>query len=312
MNPARMPEPSSRPRLLVTGGTGLLGGALVAAAHEDSSFDVHATRHRTPPDPAALAGATWHELDVRDRLRTRQLLEGLRPAVVVHAAIDVRPQTLRAVTVDGAVHVATGAHEAQAALVHLSSDMVFAGEPVVYDEDSVPDPVSEYGRAKADAETRVRVEHPGARIVRLPLLYRIDPPDRTLGQWLADARAGRAYPLFVDEIRCPAQVDDVARALLAVARALVAGTPAVPPVLHLAGPRALSRYDFGVGVLRALGLPETLAVPGRAADAPGPRPRELVFVARRTPAAFTAPLRSPEEAFRAAPRPTPPGGRGGG
>lgn len=297
------------PSLLVTGGTGLAGGALVAAARAAGHFDVHATRHVTPPGADAAAAATWHPLDVRDAAAARVLVAALDPAVVVHAALDVSPAGLAAVCVDGSAHVAAAARARGAALVHLSSDMVFAGErDTVYDEDSPPAPVSEYGRAKAEAERRVRDLHPGAVIVRLPLLYRLDPPDPSFAGWLAAAQAGGAHPLFVDELRCPAHVDDVAQALLAIAGALAARR-AVPPVLHLPGPVALSRYDFGTGVLAALGLPPTLAAAGRAADSPVLRPRELVFVARRTPAEFTAPLRAPAEVFSAAPRPMPPAGR---
>ncbi len=296
------------PRLLVTGGTGLVGGALVAAASRTGRFDVHATRHFSAPGEALATAASWHPLDVCEEAAARALVNALAPAVVVHAALDVAPGALVAVAVDGAAHVAAAAHAAGAALLHLSSDMVFAGAPVVYDEDSPCAPVNAYGHAKALAEERVRVAHRAAVIARLPLLYRLDPPDRALAAWLVAAPAGRAHPLFVDEIRCPAHVDDVAQALLLIATALAEGRD-VPPILHLPGPEAMSRYDFGVGVLLALGLPASLAVPGRAADAPLPRPRRLVFVARRTPPAFTAPLRAPGEVFSAAPRPTPPAGR---
>ncbi|MEO6462421.1 MAG: sugar nucleotide-binding protein [Candidatus Eisenbacteria bacterium] len=298
------------PRLLVTGGTGLAGGALVAAARAAGHFDVHATRHVTPPGADAATAATWHALDVRDATATRALLaDVVQPAVVIHAALDVSPGALAAVCVDGSAHVATAARAQGAALVHLSSDMVFAGEcDTIYDEDSAPAPVSAYGHAKAEAERRVRAAHPEATIVRLPLLYRLDPPDPAFAAWLVAAHAGRAHPLFVDEIRCPAHVDDVAQALLLVAGALAARRP-VPPILHLPGPVPLSRYDFGTGMLAALGLPATLATAGRAADSAVARPRELVFAARRTPPEFTAPLRAPADVFSAAPRPMPPAGR---
>lgn len=296
-------------RLLVTGGTGLAGGALVAAAQEDGGFAVHATRHRTPPSAAQARAATWHPLDVRDRDAAFALLAAVKPAVVLHAALDTSPASLHDVTVLGAAHVAEAARAVSAAHVHLSSDMVFDGESGPYDEDAVTRPISNYGRAKAEAERRVRAAHPDAIVVRLPLLYRLDPPDGALAAWILAAREGRGYPLFVDEIRCPAQVDDAARALLLVARALADGAPAVPPIVHLPGPRALSRYQFGVGALEALGLPASFAVRGLAADAKSPRPRQLVFVARHTPASFVAPLRAPETVFSATTRPTPPAGR---
>lgn len=298
-------------RLFVTGGTGLIGEAVVAAAGADRAHfaSVHATRHRSPV-PAGLAlAAIWHRLDATNPAGTHFVVAGVQPDVVLHAAVDARPETLRAGTVDAAEHVAAAAREAGAAHIHLSSDMVFDGESGPYDEDATPAPVTDYGRAKAEAERRVRAAHPEAVLARLPLTYRLEPPDRALAAWLLAAREGRAHPLFVDEIRCPAQVEDVARALLRVATALASRDPSPPPIVHLPGGEAISRYDFGVGALAALGLPASLAVPGRSADSPVRRPRELVLLARRTPAAFTAPLRGAREVFSAATRPTPPAGR---
>jgi dTDP-4-dehydrorhamnose reductase len=70
-------------------------------------------------------------------------------------------------------------------------------------------------------------------------------------------------------------------------------------VVHLAGPRALSRLEFGQLVLDALGLPRSLATPGLSTAAAVRRPRELVLAARLTPRAFTKPLRAPETALSA-------------
>jgi dTDP-4-dehydrorhamnose reductase len=302
-------------RLFVTGGTGLVGGAVVAAARDAGGFTVDATFHRSAVPAERTAAATWHRLDATDAAATRALVAAARPDVVLHAAIDARPEALAAGTVGAAEHVAAAAHAAGAAHLHLSSDMVFDGASGPYDEDSPPAPVNDYGRAKAEAEGRVRRAHPAAVLVRLPLIYRLDPLDGALAAWVAAARAGRAHPLFVDEIRCPAHAPDVAAALLLLAAALASGPageatlPPPPPIVHLPGPQAISRHAFGVAVLGALGLPAALAVPGRSAEAGTPRPRELVFLPRRTPAVFVAPLRGPDEVLSAAARPTPPGGR---
>jgi dTDP-4-dehydrorhamnose reductase len=291
------------PRLLVTGGAGLVGGSLIAAAAPRCS--VHATRHRSPGDVAA---ATWHALDVVDPDAARALVGSVRPDVVVHAAMDVAPAALVPVTVDGAANVAAAAHDAGAALVHLSSDMVFDGAGGPYDEAVEPSPITEYGRAKAEAERRVRAAHPAAVIVRLPLLYRLEPPDRGLAAWLAAAREGRAHPLFVDEFRRPACVVDVAEALVRIVLALArpGAGPQPPPVVHLPGPALVSRHAFGAGVLEALGLSPALAVAGKSADSPVPRPRVLDFVAVATPPEFVAPLRPPAEVFSAVRRAAAP------
>jgi dTDP-4-dehydrorhamnose reductase len=305
--------------LLVIGGSGLVGRAVITAARDRTRLATY--RFRAPRADGGGDPALIHApLDVTDAEAVRALVARSGARVVVNAAISTRPEDALAVCVAGAAHVAAAARATGAALVHLSSDMVFDGASGPYDEDRSPSPITPYGAAKADAERLVRAAHPAAVIARLPLLYSLDPLDRGLATWLAGARAGAPYPLFVDELRRPAHAGDVGVALARLARALAGDAllPPPPPVVHLPGPRTISRHAFGTLVLAALGLPAEWAVPGHAADAAPPRPRELVLIARRTPAPYLEPLRAPEEALRGAvtrsPAPpttstTPPAGR---
>ena len=116
-------------RLLVTGGrTGYLGRHVVAAA---AGHDVVAV------------GSV--DCDVRDRVAVDALLDAHRPDAVVHTAYV---QSDREVTANGAAHVAQAAARVGARFVLVSSDVVFGGRPVPYDESVPPDPVSAYGAAK--------------------------------------------------------------------------------------------------------------------------------------------------------------------
>ena len=56
--------------------------------------------------------------------------------------------------------------------MHVSTDLVFDGEKgEPYVEDDAPNPLSDYGRAKLDAERGVLEAHPGALVVRTSLIY---------------------------------------------------------------------------------------------------------------------------------------------
>ena len=68
--------------------------------------------------------------------------------------------------------VAAAAAAVGARLVHLSSDVIFDGtKPSPYDESDAPSPITEYGRAKADAELAVAEAHPEALLARTSLIY---------------------------------------------------------------------------------------------------------------------------------------------
>ncbi|MFN8123261.1 MAG: sugar nucleotide-binding protein [Thermoleophilia bacterium] len=95
------------PVLLLTGGSGLLGRAVRAAAE---GWRVVAPSHG--------------ELDVCDAGAVRAAVADAAPAAVVHCAYA---RDDRAVNVDGAGNVAGAAALAGARLVHMSTDVVFAG-----------------------------------------------------------------------------------------------------------------------------------------------------------------------------------------
>jgi dTDP-4-dehydrorhamnose reductase len=119
-------------------------------------------------------------------------------------------------------------------LVHLSSDLVFDGLRGRYREDDPPAPVHQYGRSKAEAERCVAERHPQATIVRTSLIYGGPEP----GTQERLAREGTRF--FVDEIRSPVRVGDLADAILELLEL------DVPGPLHLGGADDVSRYDFAL------------------------------------------------------------------
>jgi dTDP-4-dehydrorhamnose reductase len=167
------------------------------------------------------------DIDIRDAPAVDAAFERLRPDRVIHTAYR---QDDRSVTFDGAVNVAAAAARVRARLVHVSTDVVFSGRlHRPYRETDRLDPITDYGRAKADAERAVAELAPGSAIVRTSLLLP--------GPHVKAAREA-AYSFYDDEFRCPAAVEDVAAALIEVSH-----LPVVGP-LHVAGADALSRYEM--------------------------------------------------------------------
>jgi dTDP-4-dehydrorhamnose reductase len=245
-------------RILIVGGSGFLGGELarqcLTARHEVAA--TYLTRS------GETAGVEWLPLDVRRREDVDALISAFRPEVVINAAYR---QTDWATTAMGAANVALAASAAGGRLVQVSSDAVFSGAAIRYDETCVPDPISPYGAAKAAAETAVSAIAPTAVIARTSLIIGDgDSPHEALVHALATGRAQGM--LFTDDVRCAVHVVDLAAALLELAASEYHG------IHHVAGTDAVSRYELGLLIARRDGLDADRLPSGRRADTnvPGP------------------------------------------
>lgn len=248
-------------RALITGGGGLLGSNLIR--HAPGGVELHSTLRTRP-----VHGATAHPVDLADQAPVKALFARLRPDVVLHAAYG--PEGERDI-VCATANVAAAARSVGAALVHVSSDMVFDGEHAPYLESDRPAPIHDYGRWKARAEEAVAAADPAAAIVRTSLIVSLDPLDRA-SEWVAAGLRGDGeLRLFVDELRSPILAEDLARLIWEIAALPAAERRGT---WHLAGPEALSRYSIGLLLAAHLGLPAARITP--ALSEPGAaRPRDL-------------------------------------
>jgi dTDP-4-dehydrorhamnose reductase len=270
-------------RVLVTGGAGLLGGTLIATAPD--GVEVHATQRRAP-----ARGAAAHTVDLADAAAVGALLAHVRPGAVIHTAYGRDDLERDILTASRVVAEACGA--GGIALVHVSTDMVLDGEHAPYDERAEPDPVEPYGRWKAEAERAVSAACPGAAIVRTSLIVRADPPDLITARTVESLRTGEPSRLYVDELRCPIFVEDLARQLWEIAV-----LPDRAGVWNLVGPEAVSRFALGTLIARRFGLDASSLVPARNGDHPVPRPRDLRLLTTRADRELTTRARTITEAL---------------
>lgn len=261
-------------RLLVTGACGFLGRTVLFVAAKD--FELHGTVYNTRD---AVVGAELHRLDLSSRSQVDALFSRLAPHGVIHTAALSSPEACQRdqeasyrANVSATVNVARACARHHVALLHVSTDLVFAGLDAPYAEDDPPDPVSVYGRHKAMAEQEALDAMPEALVVRLPLLF--GPAYGTRTGFLAPlAKAlteGVQVRLFTDEYRTPAYSLDTARFMVRM-------LGRAQGLLHLGGPRRISRFDFGHLVAKSLGVAHPNIVPSlqREARLAAPRPPDV-------------------------------------
>jgi dTDP-4-dehydrorhamnose reductase len=253
--------------LFITGLGGYLGGELARRA-PGAGWDV-----------AGIAGSA--QLDVRDADAVCAAVGAARPDVVVHTAYRMDDAS---VNVEGTRAVAIAATAAGARLIHLSSDLVFAGrEARALTESDAPEPVTAYGASKLQAEG---VCPPDALLVRTSLLYGGERPSTHELMAIEAADGARDVAFFTDEVRCPIAVGDLAAAILELARTDVTGP------LHVAGADALTRLEFARLVVARHGRdPDAL----RGGVGGPERPKHIALDSSRARALLRARLRGARE-----------------
>ncbi|GGF14011.1 dTDP-4-dehydrorhamnose reductase [Subtercola lobariae] len=166
-------------RYLIAGAGGMLGrdlqAALVARGAVVAPHSKGAPRATGGGEisPDTVTALTRAELDIADREAVLRAAEGAD--VIVNAAAYTKVDDAEthetdafAVNATGAGNLAVAARENGAAIIQVSTDYVFDGRATTpYAEDSPRNPVSAYGRSKAEGELEVLGEHPlGAYVVR--------------------------------------------------------------------------------------------------------------------------------------------------
>jgi dTDP-4-dehydrorhamnose reductase len=252
--------------VLVTGAGGLLGGRIAELLHGRGFEVVGLFRGAAPP-----AGPVPFRAELRDAGSVARALDETRPAAVVHAAVMSRPDQCEARPEDAAAVnarlpglVAAACAERGLRLVAISTDLVFGGERSWSREDDATGPCNEYGRSKLAGERAVLAACPTAAVARVALVLGRGHGSRaTSSEGIVQALlAGRQPKLYTDEYRTPVDPESVAAALDRLLRSDLAG------VVHLGGPERISRYELGVRVARAFGLPEDRLVRSLQAEHP--------------------------------------------
>jgi dTDP-4-dehydrorhamnose reductase len=228
-----------------------------------------------------VSGLTHADLDVTDAERTRAVLGGLRPDVVINTSafhkVDLcedEPVASFAVNATAAYSLARLAAELDYTLVHFSTDYVFSGASrIPYRESDVAAPVSVYGASKLAGENLVRAYAPRHYVVRTTGLYGVAGASGKGGNFVETMlRLGKAGAVRVvdDQVMTPTATADLAAAVAALLRR----EPDVPYGLyHVTSGGQCSWYHFARTIFELAGLrvdlsPITTAESGSKARRP--------------------------------------------
>ncbi|MFC6079680.1 dTDP-4-dehydrorhamnose reductase [Sphaerisporangium aureirubrum] len=287
-------------RPLITGASGMLGRAVLAALAAD-------------PSGPQITAYDRAGLDLCDAGAVRAAVAADKPDVVVNCAgwtaVDAAEHDeagAMAINGDAVRTLAEACADLGATLIHISTDYVFDGAArTPYAEDAAPAPVSAYGRTKLAGERAVLETLPETGyVVRTAWLY--GGPRRDFVSTMIALEAERdTVHAVADQTGQPTWAGDLAAQLMLLAR-----SGAAPGVYHGTGGGSATWYDLAREVFTLLGAgPERVRPTGSDAfPRPAARPAYGVLGHDRWAAAGLTPMRHWRDALRAA-WPSMAGGR---
>jgi dTDP-4-dehydrorhamnose reductase len=239
---------------------------------------------RAPEHGIAAAFLGRPEIDLLDSESVRAAIANSGAPTIINAAAytavdqaETEPELAQRINAVAPGILAEAAAEAGARLIHISTDYVFNGEsPEPYEEDAPIDPVSVYGRTKAEGEEAVRRHLRGHAIVRTAWVY--SPFGRNFVKTMLELAKSRPELRIVgDQIGNPTSALDLADGLLSMAAAWKQGcNSGLGATYHFSGARSMTWADFARNIFaisRELGGPGADVIAISTSDYPTPARR---------------------------------------
>lgn len=163
-------------KILITGGTGLLGNGLLMTSPLNSK--IYASYKNQFDNQNKISDLNFMRLNIEDKDELEKLFVKIKPDVVIHSAslsnldyCEVNKKEAFRVNVSGTENVIRECRKFNSLLVFISSNAVFNGLNPPYSEDDKVNPINYYGETKVLCENLIKKSNLDFVIIRPALIY---------------------------------------------------------------------------------------------------------------------------------------------
>jgi dTDP-4-dehydrorhamnose reductase len=247
-----------RPRVLITGGSGLLALNWALAVRDRCKVILGLHKRNVSLSGASVKAINFESVDYFARA-----LEEVKPQIVIHTAgltsvekCEFQPELAHQVNVTLASNVAKACMLQEITLVHISTDHLFSGGEPFTTEDQQVAPRNVYGRTKAEAEYRVLEVNSKALVIRTNFYGWGTSYRKSFSDHVIDAvRAKKELTLFQDVFHTPILAEVMALAVHDLIDLKVSG------VFNVVGDERLTKYELGLEIAREFDLDSNRITP---------------------------------------------------
>ena len=134
-------------------------------------------------------------------------------------------------------------------LVYVSTDYVFDGNSGMYYEDSIPNPLSIYGKSKLEGEKMIQTFSSDWCIARTSTPFGLHPTKKSFPIWVIEnLQKQKQIDVLTDQFTSPTYVPSLSRMLIEISERHLNG------IIHAAGASKISRYEMAQMISEKLGL----------------------------------------------------------
>lgn len=162
-------------QIFITGGTGLLGKALI---ENRSNNDEIVATYLGDYTMEGCEGVKYIQLDIRDSEGCIRIFRDFKPEIVIHTASIGSPDyaeknriETKDINVKGTQTILSICEQFCTKFIYISSNGIYDGERAPYGEESKAEPINYYGEVKLQAEEVTKQAKTQQAIVRPILMY---------------------------------------------------------------------------------------------------------------------------------------------
>ena len=191
--------------------------------------------------------------DITDLHLLQSAIDQIKPNIIVHLAAVVNLKVCEDnFSVARMLHVDVTRFLAKqnAKMLYVSTDSVFNGEAGNYTEESLPDPLNNYGRTKYLGELTVRANNKNSLVIRTNIFGYNNPLKSSLAEWaLKEFKAGNQIRGYSDVLFNAIYTKHLAEIIVTLIDTDQNG------LINIASKTQISKYDFLVSLANAAGFP---------------------------------------------------------
>jgi dTDP-4-dehydrorhamnose reductase len=256
-------------RILVTGGSGLLGQYLNIECSTKNTIFTCYNNH--------IGNCSMFQnkkIDITDFELVKEMFNSFHPEIVIHSAAitntiplpDQTSKDIYRVNVHATKNIAELCEKKKTKLIYISTDLVYAGyRGSMLKEDAKLIPVSLYAETKLMAEQKIRETFENYLILRTALLYglRLSHTSCHFDRMNDELKSGRSVSLFADQFRTPIWLKEVSRIIVKLSQMDIYNE-----TINVGGIERVSRYELGEILCSVAGYDKALLKKNSLDDVP--------------------------------------------